>query len=146
MDKETLYDLCKTKKTRLTPQRWQVYKTLTEMTGHPSVEDIHCEVVKILPSISLNTVYKALDWMEKNRFAMSVPIRESKKKYCPNQKPHSHIICAVCGDISDSDKTGMAGLLPDSLIKNYHVLGLNVTVNIICDRCLRAGNRKVEIH
>ena len=143
MDKETLYDRCKEQKTRLTPQRWHVYKALTSMSGHPSVEEIHNKVVKVFPSISLNTVYKALDWMEKNRIAMSVPIRESKKKYCPNPTPHSHIICTLCGDITDLYKTEMDGLVPDSLKDKYHIVGLSMTLNIICDNCLREGGRKV---
>lgn len=146
MDKQTLYERCKEQKTRLTPQRWHVYKTLTQMSGHPSVEEIHGKVVKILPSISLNTVYKALDWMEKNRFAMSVPIRESKKKYCPNPNPHSHIICAVCGDITDSDHTEMESLIPNSLKGKYHVVGLSMTLNIVCDNCLREDDRKVGLN
>lgn len=116
------------------------------MSGHPTVEDIHDKVVKTLPSISLNTVYKALDWMEKNRFAMSVPIRESKKKYCPDTEPHSHIICTLCGDITDSYKTEMEGLVPDSLKNRYHIVGLSVTVNVICDNCLRENAGKAAVN
>ena len=146
MDTETLYDHCREQKTRLTPQRWHVYKALTGMSGHPSVEEIHNKVVKAFPSISLNTVYKALDWMEKNRIAMSVPIRESKKKYCPNPAPHSHIICTDCGDITDSFTNEMSGLIPDSLKGKYHIVGLSMTLNVICDKCLRKSGRKVEIN
>ena len=142
MDKSTFHNHCKTKKLRPTPQRWHVYDTLTHMSDHPSVEAVYKKAIETQPSLTLNTVYKSLEWMEKNGFVMSVPIRESKKKYCPNPAPHHHMVCTVCGSIKDFDKTDITDPVPDSLKNNFNVVGFNLIVSIICDRCLDAGKSR----
>ena len=43
---------------RITPQRLAIVKVLAKSEGHPSVENIHDEIKKDFPTMSLATVYK----------------------------------------------------------------------------------------
>ena len=43
---------------RITPQRLAIVKFLAKSEGHPSVENIHVQIKKDFPTMSLATVYK----------------------------------------------------------------------------------------
>ena len=43
---------------KITPQRLAIVKILAKSEGHPSVENIHVQIKKDFPTMSLATVYK----------------------------------------------------------------------------------------
>jgi Fe2+ or Zn2+ uptake regulation protein len=43
---------------KITPQRLAIVQILAKSTGHPSVEDIHDQIKKDFPTMSLATVYR----------------------------------------------------------------------------------------
>ncbi|MBI5178135.1 MAG: transcriptional repressor [Nitrospinae bacterium] len=119
----------------LTPQRWAVYETLMGMHGHPDVDDVFGKVAEILPSISLNTVYTTLDWLEENGFAHSVLPRDSAKRYDTTNRPHHHLLCVKCGGLTDFWELYGTDIVPKKIRNQNEVLGVDVTVNILCGNC-----------
>ncbi|MBI3795010.1 MAG: transcriptional repressor [Nitrospinae bacterium] len=120
----------------LTPQRLCVYETLSGMTGHPNIEEVHRSALKKMPTLSLNTVYSALSWLEGNGFVSAVPLRGAPKRYDSVMTGHHHLICVKCGKITDiSDDVFSEKSLPSKIRKNHSVLGVDVIVKTVCGEC-----------
>ena len=55
---QTIEELLRTKKIKVTPQRMAVYAVLKQTKEHPNVEMIYKKLKPNYPAISLATVYK----------------------------------------------------------------------------------------
>lgn len=84
---------------RFTSQKKIILDHLKNVTSHPSAESIHRAVKRKLPSISLGTVYRILDNLEKKGEILEIPHRIGR--YDGNVTPHMHFLCEKCGEISD---------------------------------------------
>lgn len=141
---ESLKTRCDTMGLVLTPQRLCVYETLMEMTGHPDIENVYKKTIKKMPTISLNTVYHALSWLEENGFILSVPLGDSPKKFDTVPSPHHHLVCVSCGEIIDlHEGIKTESILPEEVKTNYFVLNVGVTVSILCGECRGKNKRKI---
>jgi Fur family peroxide stress response transcriptional regulator len=85
----------------VTHQRLAVYRALLEDASHPDAEKIHQRIRKDLPSISLATVYKAIDALMVAGKIAEVDAPRSATRYEAVLEPHHHLICDVCGHIED---------------------------------------------
>ncbi|MBD3213389.1 MAG: transcriptional repressor [Candidatus Lokiarchaeota archaeon] len=117
---------------RITPQRIVVYNTLKESKIHPNAEELHQEVIKKHPNISLATVYQILNLFEEELGIVKSMSINHIKHYDIRSEFHIHIICTKCGKIEDiySDKIKLfwenlideLDLKPeDQIIKIYQV-------------------------
>jgi Fur family transcriptional regulator, peroxide stress response regulator len=86
---------------RKTKQRDVILKVLGEHRDHPSADSIYEEVRKILPRISLGTVYRNLDIMSESGAVMKLETGGSIKRFDPVTNPHPHFRCVKCGTIED---------------------------------------------
>ncbi|RFB14896.1 transcriptional repressor [Bacillus sp. HNG] len=83
---------------RITPQRTLILQTILSLKGHPTVEDIHCQI----PHISLATIYNNVKLFVSLRILKELPYGNGLSKYeLANQPNHYHILCEACGDIID---------------------------------------------
>ncbi|ABP94942.1 MULTISPECIES: Fur family transcriptional regulator [Metallosphaera] len=86
---------------KVTPQRIAVIKTMIR-GGHFSGEQIFSELKKTEPSISLSTVYNALETLEKAGIIRSFEAG-GKTWYEMRMEPHVNVFCEDLGDIVDVD-------------------------------------------
>ncbi len=88
---------------RNTAQRTIILETLRKAKSHPSVEWLYDEVRKVLPHISLGTVYRNLNVLREEGMIQELIITGNKTYYEGNTEPHAHFICESCGKILDVD-------------------------------------------
>ncbi len=88
-------------KTRNTIQRTLVFESLKKMLNHPTAEDICDDVRKTYPDISLATVYRNLSTLEQLGDVYKIPIANGADRFDINLDGHHHVICEVCGYVSD---------------------------------------------
>ena len=86
---------------KITPQRTAILSFLDDNKTHPSVEEIHREVVRSFPTISLATVYNTLETLEKLGEVQALNIDPTRKRYDPDTSAHHHVRCDSCGEIRD---------------------------------------------
>jgi Fur family ferric uptake transcriptional regulator len=86
---------------RLTKQRRIILEELKKVCTHPTAESIYKIVRKRIKNISFATVYRNLDFLEKNGYVLKLKIKEKKARYDGESKPHRHLICKCCGKIID---------------------------------------------
>ena len=121
---------------KVTPQRIAVVKFLEGNTSHPSVEQIHREVSRDFPTISLATVYNTLDTLEQIGEVQAVTIDPSRKHYDPETRPHHHLMCTSCRSIRDvfADYSSVLRV-PDALAGQFRVKETAVAFRGVCRDC-----------
>lgn len=84
---------------RVTSQRELILNYLKNTKSHPSADTVYQEVRKILPRISLGTVYRNLEYL-KNK-GQIVELKGKVKRYDADLSDHHHFICDQCQNIFD---------------------------------------------
>jgi Fur family peroxide stress response transcriptional regulator len=92
---------------RLTPQRVAIVKVILSHEGHPTVDEIHREIVQDFPTTSLATVYKTMNLLKENGEVLELGFGDLGSRFDGRKPyPHPHMICTKCGKILDSEVAG----------------------------------------
>jgi Fe2+ or Zn2+ uptake regulation protein len=86
---------------RCTPQRLAVYAHLCQAEHHPRAEDVYRGVKQALPSISLATVYKALETLVGCGLATKLTEGDGSARYDARSEHHYHLRCLESGSVRD---------------------------------------------
>lgn len=86
---------------KVTPQRLAILKFLKGHPTHPTAENVHHELLKKYPSMSLTTVYKNLLRLVETGKIKELDIEPNKKRFDICTDPHSHFYCRICGNVYD---------------------------------------------
>jgi Fur family peroxide stress response transcriptional regulator len=86
---------------RVTRQRAAVYDHLRAVDHHPTAEDVYQNVKSILPSISLATVYKALEALVESGLATKLVVANDSARYDARSDRHYHLRCLRSGRVED---------------------------------------------
>nr|WP_262894870.1 Fur family transcriptional regulator [Hymenobacter guriensis] len=87
---------------RATRQRLVILESLLVLPGHPTAEQVHRRVAEAAPSISLGTVYKALDSFVEAGLTRRVASAEgASRRYDADCTEHHHLFCTDTQEIID---------------------------------------------
>ena len=78
---------------RVTPQRVILHRALQRIGRHATAEDVMREARDQLPSLSLPTVYAALDLFDELGVARRVDAGRGPALYDPRTDDHGHFVC-----------------------------------------------------
>ena len=82
-------------------QRIAVMDFLIKNPIHPTIEKIHSELSKTIPTLSKTTVYNTVKTLSENRAIQTLSIDEKSKRYDANTNKHAHFMCNPCGKVFD---------------------------------------------
>lgn len=126
---------------RYSKQKEEVLKIVQKSCAHPDARDIHKEVKKRIPNISLGTVYRNLNALSCEGLIKRVPLESGNDRYDKTLTNHNHITCVKCGKICD-----VYVLLKDSEITKienetgFKITDSNFNINGICKDCMEGRN------
>lgn len=86
---------------KVTPQRRAVFDALHQDTTHPTAEIIFDRVRAHMPTVSLRTVYQALNDLIELGEVQAVSIDDNAARFDPNISHHDHFVCKSCSRIYD---------------------------------------------
>jgi Fe2+ or Zn2+ uptake regulation protein len=92
---------CRAQGVRVTAQRLAVYRALVEDPSHPTADAIHRRLRKAMPSLSPATVYRVLESLVEDGLLRRVSTTGGAGRFDANLTPHQHLICRVCGRMTD---------------------------------------------
>jgi len=121
---------------RVTPQRSLVYRLVREMGAeHPSAEAIHIRATRVMPSLSLRTVYAILSELEEIKAIRAIDVGTGSRRFCVNPRRHHHLVCQRCGKITDVFvDVGPLELSPEQR-RGFVVTGYDVVFRGLCAEC-----------
>ncbi|MFH1217355.1 MAG: Fur family transcriptional regulator [Pseudomonadota bacterium] len=129
-------EACKKANLKITHQRMEIFRELAESNEHPSAETIYKGLQKKLPTISLDTIYRTLATLEKQRLIIRVHTLESQARFEIESGKHHHLICSSCGKITDFLwETFDSSDLPADVQKWGAINNRNATLHGICSAC-----------
>jgi Fur family peroxide stress response transcriptional regulator len=86
---------------KATHQRLAILSIISQTHTHPTVEEVYDCIKKIIPTISLATVYKTLETFVSVGLVNKVPSSQGIFRYDFNSHPHHHIHIQSSGEIID---------------------------------------------
>lgn len=119
---------------KITPQRLAILEYLEGRTTHPSAAEIYKAVSEKYPMMSFATVYNTLEMLRQSGKILELSIDPEKKRFDPNTKPHHHLICLRCKEITDVHRDFKL-VLSESERCNYDIVGNHVDFYGICPKC-----------
>ncbi|MEO0349706.1 MAG: Fur family transcriptional regulator [Cyanobacteria bacterium P01_A01_bin.15] len=132
---EEIVKLLKSKRLRVTPQRFAVYANLLARTDHPTAEQILSDVNKDVPTSSQATIYSSLQALRAVGLVREVLLEEGVRRYDANVDLHHHFRCTECGAIEDIPWEQFQAIDTKQLRPGLKVDNYEVTVHGVCDRC-----------
>lgn len=133
---DTITNIFREKKLKLTPQRIAVYKFLQTSKEHPSAETIYKALQNEYPTMSLATVYKALKTLVDVNLVLEINVGEGNFRYDGHVSEHPHIQCLECSKVDDIE-----GILFSNLndqvqgYTDYEVLANKIYFYGLCKTC-----------
>ena len=93
--------LCRARGVRITSQRLAVYRALVQDLTHPTADSIYKRLSGILKGLSPATVYRTLEFLERENLVRRVSAPEAVARFDANLAGHQHLVCRVCGSMAD---------------------------------------------
>ncbi len=123
---------------RVTPQRRAVVAALEGGEGaHLTAEDILERARRLVPEISLATVYNSLRELTELGEVVPLTTGTGATRYEPASTTHHHLTCVSCGEILDVDLQDVDRLrLRDE--HGYKLSAMSVTFRGLCAVCTAA--------
>ena len=122
---------------RLTRQRKAVLEVVRGAKGHhPDAAWVYQEVRKLVPSISLGTVYRTLEALVEEGYLLPLTRSGEATRYEANLDGHLHMICTRCGEYYDL-RVHLPDLLAQARVQYPHldISGVQVEYEGVCERC-----------
>lgn len=92
-----------TKTTRMTKQKRVILDVLRSTKSHPPADWIYIQARKVLPNLSLGTVYRNLNILRGMGEILELNYGSTLSRYDGNPENHYHFVCEECGEVSDLD-------------------------------------------
>lgn len=122
---------------RMTRQRMVILEELRKVSSHPTADEVYEMVRKILPHISLGTVYRNLEILSEMGLILKLEINVNKKRFDGNSEKHYHIHCINCNRVHDiNPETVKIDYSRDNqeghkiIDYSFHLIGL-------CEKCIK---------
>jgi Fur family transcriptional regulator, peroxide stress response regulator len=123
---------------KITPQRLAIIKILVKSDVHPTVEDIHVQIKKDFPTMSLATVYRTIILIKSLDEVLELGFPDGSNRYDgKNPYPHPHVICIKCKKIVDPDLDSLDEMKKEvALATNFKILNHRLDFFGICSNCI----------
>lgn len=82
-------------------KRQAIYDMLVSRNDHPSAKQIYDDLKNDYPDLSLGTVYRNIALFKEEGIVDSVCNINGEEHLDGRTSPHIHLICTVCGKITD---------------------------------------------
>ena len=83
-------------------QRETILQVLHSTDTHPTASAVYNEVRKVIPNISLGTVYRNLAALSEEGVILSLSVGDGYEHFDVNRAPDAHLHCKRCGKIYDA--------------------------------------------
>lgn len=128
---------------RMTNQREIVLRELQKSKRHLTADELYDIVKKVMPRISLATVYRNLEILSEAGMIGKLEISGRQKRFDYDASAHDHIYCVVCHRVDNLD-IAHESWNPEGLggVAGYSITGYRLEIIGICPECLKKKNKE----
>jgi len=115
-----------------------IVKILAESEDHPSVENIHVQITKNFPTMSLATVYRNIILIKSLGEVLELGFPDGSNRYDGNKPyPHPHVVCIKCKKIVDPDLDSLDEMKKEVAVEtDFTILNHRLDFFGICRNCM----------
>lgn len=133
---QTFEDACRAANLKLTHQRIEIYRELAQSKDHPSAEALYRRLIKAMPTLSLDTVYRTLATFEQHNLVKKVDTVDSQGHYEAQMQQHHHVICENCREIMDFHWSDFDQSEVPQAVREWGAMkNINITIYGTCRKC-----------
>ena len=139
--------VCRSAGVKLTHQRVEIFRQVAQTGDHPDAETVYRGVRKRVPTMSLDTVYRALWLLSDLGVITTLGSPRERTRFDANLRRHHHFVCRSCGLTRDFYSAAFDELrLPQSvgtigLVETTHVEARGVCRGCATKEEARSKNR-----
>lgn len=131
-----LEEACRRAGAKVTHQRREVLRAVVESKSHPDAQEVLRIVRERVPTISPDTVYRTLAFLEEHELIRKVHVSTDRARYDGKRSAHHHFICTHCGRILDFESPALDAMkLPGAAIALGTPIASQLQVFGICTMC-----------
>lgn len=117
-------------------KRQAILDMLRATTAHPSAETVYTALKPDFPELSLGTVYRNLQILEKDGLVRMVCTVDGQARYDARVESHVHCYCTGCRRVMDVDSTDMEKFFSTLCYESgFEPVHYSVTVSGLCRNC-----------
>ena len=137
-----LEDRCQRLGMPMTLQRRAILEVLASRVDHPTADEILEELTRRIDGVSRATVYRMLENLVQHGLLVRVCHPGAAARYDVKLHRHHHVVCDVCGRITDVEAPALDGLRLPQPPEGFRVRDFSVHIRGLCKRCAPRDNRK----
>ncbi len=121
---------------RMTNQRQVILRELKKVNVHPTADEIYVMVRRVIPHISLGTVYRNLEILSAMGLVQKLEYSGNQRRYDGTSEKHHHIRCISCGMVADVSPEAVTTFEfnPEN-VPTWNVLDHRVVFLGLCANC-----------
>ncbi len=123
---------------RATPQLEAVYHAVESARDHPTAQLVFERVQRVLPRVSLSTVYRNLDKLSRDGRLRVLRVDSGVSLYDAVTRAHDHFFCEECGIVIDIDAV-VEPVEEDDRLPGHRVRRKSTTLYGTCHECSERG-------
>jgi Fur family peroxide stress response transcriptional regulator len=132
--------VCRSAGVKLTHQRMEIFREVAQTGEHPDAESVYRGVRNRIPTVSLDTVYRALWLLSDLGLVTTLGPSHGRTRFDANLTRHHHFVCVRCGLTRDFCSEAFDELrLPQSIRAIGRVETTHVEALGVCRQCARTN-------
>lgn len=129
-------DACRREGVKVTYQRMEIFREVAGTDEHPDADRVYRGVRARIPTVSLDTVYRALSLLERLGVVSRVHVFSDRARFDANTLRHHHFVCHRCGLIRDFSAPEVDRLhIPDEVSELGRIDSVHLEVRGVCGTC-----------
>jgi Fe2+ or Zn2+ uptake regulation protein len=122
-------------KERRTQQLTAIYDALAASHDHPTADELFRRVRRVLPRVSLGTVYRNLDKLRAQGRLRVVRLEGGQAHFDAVLDAHDHFVCETCGAVADLPPSAAVPDVSGLTAAGYHVRWYTTALYGRCQDC-----------
>lgn len=136
-------DICRRHGFKATPQRLEIFRQVATTEAHPDADVIWERVRRRMPTVSVDTVYRTLAFLEDNGLIRKVSRLHGSARFDANVRQHHHFVCTECGGIWDFYSEALDSFPPPPEVEEMgEVASVHAELHGICAACRAAAEEE----
>ena len=121
---------------RMTRQRKVILQELRNASSHLTADEVYDMVRRLLPKISLGTVYRNLELLSESGVIRKLEIGSTRKLFDGRSENHYHVRCVRCGRVDDVPGMPIPAIENTFRdVSDYQITGYQLVLIGVCPAC-----------